>query len=69
MKKARIIKADQSTSNPDEVGTVHLFGPRDSFACGYAYEDYESEETHDSLTCSTCIEVLKWAKSVSRLRG
>lgn len=66
--KAEIIKILGHYSEEDSKGTVHLYGYNDTFACGLALEDYETKSTKKPITCSTCIDMLLWAKKVSKIK-
>lgn len=48
------------------IGKVHLSGFFDTTACGLADEDYEMKETKKPIDCSTCKDVLGWAKDVAK---
>lgn len=63
-----ITEAFGKYADDSAVGKVHIQGPGDRYACGLADEDYKAKETNKPVTCQTCLDMLKWAKSVSKIK-
>jgi hypothetical protein len=64
--KIKITKAVGNYADDTSVGKVHIIGYDDRTACGLALEEYDYNTSTQKVSCTTCIMILEWCRSVTK---
>lgn len=66
--KVKFLKPFGTHVDESETGSVHLVGCLDTTACGIPDENWKTKPTNKKITCSQCLEMLAWARRVSKIK-